>query len=115
METLANFIDGRRVPAKDGRTTQLVDPAIGTAFAEAPLSGPADVDLAMASAATAFAPWRDATPSERSRALLRAADALEARTQDFVEAECRNSGKPVSLTTSEELPPEIDQLRFFSG
>ena len=115
MDTVANFIDGRSVAAKDGRTTQLIDPATGTVFAEAPLSGAADVDLAMESAARAFAGWRDSTPSERSLALLRAADALEARTKEFVEAECRNTGKPIGLTTSEEMPPAIDQLRFFAG
>jgi len=115
MNTVANFIDGRSVAAKDGRTTALIDPATGRGFAEAPLSGAADVDLAMEAAARAFEGWRDATPSERSRALLRAADALESRADEFVDAECRNTGKPVGLTTSEEIPPAIDQLRFFAG
>ena len=115
METVSNFIDGNRVGAKDGRTTELIDPATGDAYAMAPLSGAVDVDLALQSAATAFEEWRETTPSERSRALLRAADALEQRADEFVAAECRNTGKPVGLTASEELPPAIDQLRFFAG
>ena len=61
------------------------------------------------------APWRDTTPSERQRALLNIADAIEARAQDFVDAEVLNTGKPSGLTTSEEIPPMLDQIRFFAG
>jgi betaine-aldehyde dehydrogenase len=79
------------------------------------VSGPADVDRAMQAAATAFEKWRDTTPSERQRALLRFADAVEARADELVAAESRNTGKPLGLTASEELPPAIDQIRFFAG
>ena len=74
-----------------------------------------EVDAAVTSAADAFETWRDTTPSERSLALLRIADALEARAHDFVAAESRNTGKPVALTLSEEIPPMVDQIRFFAG
>ncbi|HEX9993612.1 MAG TPA: aminobutyraldehyde dehydrogenase [Acidimicrobiales bacterium] len=115
MRTLQNFVDGRSVPAADGRTTELIDPSTGQAFAEAPLSGEADVDAAVQAAARAFDSWRDATPSERSLALLRIADAFEAAGEELVRLECENTGKPVGLTTSEELPPMVDQIRFFAG
>ncbi|HEX2770829.1 MAG TPA: aminobutyraldehyde dehydrogenase, partial [Micromonosporaceae bacterium] len=59
--------------------------------------------------------WRDATPAERQRAMLKFADAVEARAADLVDAEVRNTGKPRQLTTEEELPPSVDQLRFFAG
>ncbi|HKT05240.1 MAG TPA: gamma-aminobutyraldehyde dehydrogenase, partial [Rugosimonospora sp.] len=62
-----------------------------------------------------FPAWRDAPPAERARALLRIADAVEARAAEIVAAECRNTGKPVALTQSEELPPLVDELRFFAG
>ena len=115
MDTVQNFVDGRTTPSKDGRTMPLIDPTTGEMFAQAPLSDQGDVDLAMAAAAAAFEGWRDATPAERSRALLRAADALEQRADEFVAAECRNTGKPVALTAAEEIPPMLDQLRFFAG
>jgi betaine-aldehyde dehydrogenase len=115
MDQLHNFVGGEPVQAKDGRTVTLVDPSTGDAFATAPCSESVDVDLAMRSASAAFEGWRDATPSERSLALLRAADALERRAEEFVAAESRNTGKPTGLTASEELPPCIDQLRFFAG
>jgi betaine-aldehyde dehydrogenase len=93
----------------------VVDPSTGEPYAEAPLSGPEDVDAACRAAAEAFEGWRDSTPAERSLALLRFAAAIEARSDDLVRAECENTGKPLRLTASEELPPAIDQLRFFAG
>jgi betaine-aldehyde dehydrogenase len=112
---LQNFVDGHAVEAEGGRTAPLIDPSTGEVFAEAPLSGEADVDAAMQAAARAFDAWRDATPSERSRALLRIADAVEARADDLVAAEAQNTGKPIGLTRSEEIGPMVDQIRFFAG
>jgi betaine-aldehyde dehydrogenase len=103
------------VEPADGRYADLIDPSTGEAFASAPVSRAADVDAAMRAAATAFESWRDTTPSERQRALLRIADAIEARTDDVLDAECRNTGKPRGLTASEEMPPMVDQIRFFAG
>src|SRR3954464_3306988 len=115
MERLRNFVHGEWVEAKDGRTADIVDPSTGQPYATAPVSEEVDVDVAMRSAATAFETWRDATPSDRQQALLKAADALERRAAEFVAAECRNTGKPVGATTTEELPPAFAQLRFCGG
>jgi len=93
----------------------LIDPSTGEAFAEAPVSGPADMDAAIAVAAKAFVTWRRTTPSERSLALIRIADAIEGRAEDIVRAECENTGKPFQLTMDEEVPPMVDQIRFFAG
>jgi betaine-aldehyde dehydrogenase len=112
---VVNVVGGREVPARDGRTMDLVDPSTGEVFGTAPLSGPADVDEAMRSAQQAFDSWRDSTPSQRQRALLRIADALEDRAEELVAVESRNTGKPVQLTLDEEIPPMIDQIRFFAG
>jgi len=112
---LRNFVNGEYVDPKDGRTADLVDPSTGEVFATAPLSGDGDLELAFAAAATAFEGWRETTPSERSLALIRIADAIEARAEELVAAECENTGKPVALTRSEEVPPMVDQIRFFAG
>jgi betaine-aldehyde dehydrogenase len=71
--------------------------------------------MACQAAAAAFNSWRDTTPSERSRMLLKLADAVEAKAEDFIAAEGRNTGKPLALTRSEEIPPMVDQIRFFAG
>jgi betaine-aldehyde dehydrogenase len=115
VRDIQNFIDGESVPAADGRTTELVDPSTGAVFGTAALSGPADVDVAYAAASRAFQGWGRTTPGERQRALLHVADALEAAGDELVALECENTGKPVALTASEEVPPMVDQLRFFAG
>ena len=115
MTALQNFVGAKLAPAQDGRTSEVVDPSTGEPYLRAPISGPADVDAALQVAAEAFEIWRDTTPAERSLALLRFADAIEARTEDLVEAESRNTGKPVTMTRSDEVPPLADELRFFAG
>jgi betaine-aldehyde dehydrogenase len=112
---LRNFVGGEHVDATDGRRADLVDPATGEVFASAPVSSAEDVDRAYTAAADAFPGWRDATPSERSLALFRLADAIEAHGEELVALESRNTGKPLGLTASEEIPPMVDQIRFFAG
>src|SRR5713226_5158449 len=96
--TLQNFVNGKYVDASDGRTSDVIDPSTGEVYAQAPVSSRQDVDAAMQAAANAFEVWRDSTPSERSLALLRMADAMEQRAADTAAAETRNTGKPVALT-----------------
>jgi betaine-aldehyde dehydrogenase len=115
VRRLQNFIGGTYVDAEDGPTAPLINPSTGEPFAEAPVSGAADVDRALQVAAEAFTRWRRTTPSERSLALFRIADAIEARGEELVRAECENTGKPFQLTMDEELPPGMDQIRFFAG
>jgi betaine-aldehyde dehydrogenase len=113
--TVQNFIDGKLVDAADGKRSDLINPATGEVFGSAPLSSAEDVDSAYRAAANAFESWRDSTPSERQRALLKFADAFEERAEEIIAAECENTGKPIEMTRSEEIPPAIDQIRFFAG
>jgi betaine-aldehyde dehydrogenase len=114
-QELQNFIGGQWTDMSYDKRAELVDPSTGEVFATAPVSSETEVDAAVQSAAAAFDGWRDATPSERSLALIRVADALETRADEFVKAESQNTGKPVALTASEEIPPMVDQIRFFAG
>ena len=115
MKKLNNFINGKSVDSTSGETTTLVNPATGQPFATAPKSNAADIDAAFKAASDAFVDWRDSTPSQRQRALLKIADAIEDRADEVIAIECENTGKPISLTTSEEVPPMVDQIRFFAG
>jgi betaine-aldehyde dehydrogenase len=115
MKKLNNFVNGKSVESTSGETTTLVNPATGQPFATAPKSNAADIDAAFKAASDAFVDWRDSTPSQRQRALLKIADAIEARAEEVIAIECENTGKPISLTTSEEVPPMVDQIRFFAG
>ncbi|MEO6881020.1 MAG: aldehyde dehydrogenase family protein, partial [Mycobacteriaceae bacterium] len=115
MREINNFVNGELVPAASGATTELVDPTTGVVFGTAALSGAQDVDAAYAAASSAFEHWGTTTPAERQRALLHVADVLEAAGDELVALESENTGKPLALTASEEVPPMIDQLRFFAG
>jgi betaine-aldehyde dehydrogenase len=110
-----NVINGELVDSVSGATYDVVDPTTGEVYATAPMSGPEDVDRAYAAAADAFETWGNSTPSERQQALLKIADAVEKRAEEFVRVESKDTGKPIGLTTDEEMPPAIDQLRFFAG
>ena len=115
MTELKNFVGGKYTDTHDGRTSDVIDPSTGEAYTRVPVSSADDVDAALKTAADAFTSWKDTTPAERSLALLKIADAVEARAQEFAEVEGRNTGKPIALTMSEEMPPIADQLRFFAG
>ena len=113
--TLRNFVNGKHADPCEGAYSHVVDPSTGEAYASAPVSSAADVDEAMRAAQDAFGTWRDTTPAERSLALLKFADAVERRAAELTEAECRNTGKPLAIAATDEVPPSVDQLRFFAG
>ena len=113
--TLRNFIGGAYVDAEAGATSEVVNPATGAVVAHAPVSGGEEVDAAYDAADKAFAEWGRTTPSERQQALLKLADAVEAHADELIALESENTGKIKALTASEEIPPMVDQLRFFAG
>jgi betaine-aldehyde dehydrogenase len=110
-----NIINGEIQQSADGAMMDVINPATGEAYANAPNSSAVDVDQAFKAAGAAFAKWRWSTPSERQRALLKLADVIEGNAEELVAIESENTGKPVSLTLSEEIPPMVDQIRFFAG
>ena len=114
-DTFRNFIGGEWCDSADGATSSVVDPSTGEEYARAVVSGPADVDRAMGAAEAAFESWRDTTPSERSLALIRIADAIEAHGDELMSIESRNCGKPYAVHRGEEIGPMADQIRFFAG
>jgi betaine-aldehyde dehydrogenase len=113
-KTLTNFVDGE-VAALDGRELELVDPVTEEVFAKSAISSEQEIDTACQAAARAFESWGQTTPSERQLALLKIADAIEARAEELVAVESENTGKPKALVLSEEVPPMVDQIRFFAG
>src|SRR4051794_5450460 len=115
MTTVQNFIGGGPVDSVSGATMPLVDPSTGEQYGTAPVSNEQDIDTAYAAASKAFADWKRTTPSQRQKALLDFADDVERNAQALVEAEGRNTGKPNHVTMAEEIPPMLDQIRFFAG
>ena len=115
VQTLQNFIGGEFVTPAGSELLDIVNPTNGEVVAKAPVSVREDVDAAMLAAQAAFAGWKHVTPGERQRLLLRLADAVEAASDELVEAQHRNTGQVRSLIASEEVAAGADQLRFFAG
>ena len=115
MKTLQNFINGQKVSSSSDKTQDLINPATGEVFAKAPVSNAADVDKAMKAAEKAFEVWKESTPGERQKAINKIADAIEARSEELIQIESENTGKPIAVTRAEEIGPMLDQIRFFAG
>ncbi|HEX4804863.1 MAG TPA: gamma-aminobutyraldehyde dehydrogenase [Conexibacter sp.] len=113
--TLRNFVDGEHVDPVEGKSEPIVNPATGDQIATAPLSGAADVDRAVQAARRAFGGWANATPGERSLALLKLADAVEEHGDELAELEAIDAGKPIEAVKADEIPVVADNLRFFAG
>ena len=115
VQTLQNFVNGEFVPARGTEQLDIINTVNGEVVASSPVSVQADVDAAMAAAAAAFKSWKRTTPSERQLMLLKLADALEANSDELVEAQHRNTGQVRSIIAQEEVAVGADQLRFFAG
>jgi 1-pyrroline dehydrogenase len=109
-----NFIGGKWVPAHDGRTDDVVNPATGETIATVASSDAADVEAAVAAAEGAFAEWSSTTPRHRCEVLHRVAQAVEIDVETLSEIEMRNVGKPRSIIEV-EMDLSVDNLRFFGS
>ena len=108
------FIDGDWSDAGSGETTDVVNPATEEVIGAVPRGDQADVDRAVAAARAAFESWSLTTPAERSTALHKFADALEADAENLSAIESANVGKPKG-TADFDVEFTIDNVRFFAG
>jgi 1-pyrroline dehydrogenase len=108
------FIGGELVDGVSGETESIINPANEEVIAEVPLGSPEDVDRAVRAAAGAFRGWAATPPGERAAALLKLADAIEKRYDEFTELEAINGGKPIKDARG-EIPFAVDNVRFFAG
>ncbi len=115
MIRLSHLINGQAFAAQPGQWLEVFEPANGKAFAQCPAGGVDDVDAAVQAAQAAFPAWSALPGSERARWMNRLADALEARIEDFAQAESRDGGKPIALARNVEIPRAISNLRFFAA
>jgi betaine-aldehyde dehydrogenase len=114
VKTHQQFINGEWVDSATGETIAVENPADGQVIAHVQASGAEDVDRAVNAAAKAFETWQHTTPQERSLALLKLADGIEARADELGRLESKNAGKPVGAAI-DEIPVVVDNLRFFAG
>jgi betaine-aldehyde dehydrogenase len=112
---IAGFVDGAPLEQGSAGTFDVIDPADGTVVRTVGLAGRPEVDLAVAAAGRALPEWAATTPGERGGALLRLAERLTARAQEYAEVESRQTGKTLRLATEFDVPGSIDNVVFFAG
>ena len=115
MLTLRNYIGGELVPPEGGKYFDDLEPATGAPLAQVPASDAGDVAQAVAAAEAAFPAWSRTPAAERARILVRLADLVEARTDELALTESRDTGKPVALARSLDIPRASANFRFFAG
>ncbi len=108
------LIDGAFV-AGEGVAEKVLNPATGELLVSLPEASVEQVHKAVSAAHRAFESWSETTPMERSRLLLRLADAIESRAETFARLESLNCGKPYARALGDELPAIIDCFRYFAG
>lgn len=111
------FIDGQWVPAVNGKTFEVVDPATGITFDRVAEGEAVDVDLAVAAARRAFdsGPWASMSPSERGKLVWRLGDLLEEHADEFAELEALDNGKPVNDARWGDVAFSCELLRYMAG
>lgn len=114
LPRILNFIDGRFVEPISGRYLDNIEPATGKAYSQVADSDTHDVQLAVAAAEKAFHDWSKNTAAERSNILLRIADLIERDLEKFARAESVDTGKPISLARSMDIPRAVANFRFFA-
>ncbi|MGQ4597956.1 2-hydroxymuconic semialdehyde dehydrogenase [Nocardia sp. R6R-6] len=111
--TLANFIDGKHVAG--GRTFENISPVDGSVVATVHEAGADTVDTAVQAARKALeGPWAAFSVTDRVRMLRRIADVIEARSEDFVTAEVRDTGRPEKVVRDLDVPRAAMNFRVFA-
>lgn len=114
MIEILNYIDGQLRPSLSGRKMENINPSRGTTFAMIPNSDEKDVQIAIEAAQKAFPAWSQMPAQERARFLHQMSALIAERHQQFVEAESMDSGKPVGLSSTVDIPRSRANLDFFA-
>jgi aminomuconate-semialdehyde/2-hydroxymuconate-6-semialdehyde dehydrogenase len=112
--TLQNYVAGELVPAGVGKYLEDIEPATGATLAHVPDSDTEDVARAVAAAEAAFPVWSRTPAAERSRVLLRIADLIEAHSEELARDESVDTGKPITLARTLDIPRASLNFRFFA-
>jgi len=114
MEALTNYINGRLVRPSSGRCIENYNPATGEVYSQLPDSDEHDVATAVDAAAGAFPSWSTTPAEQRARVMLRIADLIERDLDKLALAESIDTGKPVSLARSLDIPRASANFRFYA-
>ncbi len=111
---ITNYIDGQHVEAAGGGWLDKVAPATGEVIAQVADSDERDVNRAVEAALRAFPAWSRTAAAERSRWLLALAERIDQTHEELAHTETHDTGKPISLSRSVDIPRASANLRFFA-
>jgi betaine-aldehyde dehydrogenase len=111
------FIENEWVPASNEKQLNVYDPSKGAVIETVPSATRDDVHRAVDAAADAFkrGTWSKIPPGDRANTMLRVAQTLEQRSDEFIRLESANSGKSLKQCTFYDVPYTIDNIRFLAG
>jgi aminomuconate-semialdehyde/2-hydroxymuconate-6-semialdehyde dehydrogenase len=113
--TIKNYINGELRDAISKKIINVVNPSIGKVYGTLPDSDSKDVMLAIEAAKEALPAWKLLSFEQRFDQLLKLANGIEARMNEFVEAESMDNGKPQWLAAQSDIPRAISNLKFFAS
>ncbi len=111
---LKNYINGRLVEPAAGKYLDNLDPATGEVYSYVPDSDEQDVENAVQAAEAAFPSWSRTPAANRSQVLLKIADLIDANADRLARAECIDTGKPLKLARTLDIPRAAANFRFFA-
>lgn len=114
MEKLLNFIDGSYVAPISGDYIDNYEPATGKVYSLIANSDERDVELAVKAAEKAFPIWSNMSTEERSAIMVRLSEGIQNRMDEFVAAESRDNGKPLTLAAHVDIPRAVSNFHFFA-
>jgi aminomuconate-semialdehyde/2-hydroxymuconate-6-semialdehyde dehydrogenase len=114
LERIENFIDGKFAEPVGGRYLDNIEPATGKPYSQVADSDMRDIELAVAAAEKAFPEWSRKSAAERSKILLCIADLIERDLEKLARAESIDTGKPLSLARTLDIPRAASNFRFFA-
>jgi len=112
---IKNYIDGKLSPSDSGQYLDNFNPATGKAYTHFPDSSEEDLQRAIEAAERAFPAWSALDPQKRFRILMRIADIIEQNAEAFARAETIDTGKPLSMALSVDIPRAHAHFRFFAS
>ncbi|MDB4865869.1 MAG: gabD, partial [Cohnella sp.] len=108
-----SYIDGKWVDTD--RKFEVKNPATGDVVGSVDQCGADHIEQAVAAAKRAFPEWAAMGPAGRSELLLKWSDILIQHAAEFAELETAQTGKPIIMTETFDIPFSIDNLRFFGA
>jgi aminomuconate-semialdehyde/2-hydroxymuconate-6-semialdehyde dehydrogenase len=115
LQRIEHYIGGELRPSVSGAWLDNFEPATGHVYSLTADAGEDDLEAAVAAAEAAFPAWRRTPGAERAACLNRLADLVERDVEALALAESIDTGKPISLARSVDIPRVVANLRFFAG